>query len=106
MAEAGFITSLWGTGGIAYARYSASYCGADATRGGTGAARCEDVGAGVQIFAPTDDTPAASVNGTVERYDTPVWQQIGVLLRDGIPLIVIAPIPEVVTLLAKHLQAE
>src|SRR5262245_9563949 len=66
----------------------------------------ETFGQAVQIFAPTDDTPAASVNGTVERYDTPVWQQIGVLLRDGIPLIVIAPIPEVVTLLAKHLQAE
>src|SRR5215813_2207821 len=67
----------------------------------------ETFGQAVQIFArTTDDMPAASVNGTVERYDTPLWQQIGVLLRDGIPLIIIAPIPEVVTLLARHLQAE
>jgi precorrin-4 C11-methyltransferase len=64
----------------------------------------ETVGAVVRLFAPADNKAALSVNDTVERFETLVSHQIGVLLREGIPLVVIAPIAEVVPLLAPHLH--
>ena len=71
------------------------------------AQRCrETLEDGVRIFAPADDTPAVSMNGTIERYEAPASQQVGVLLREGTPLLVIAPVGEVVLLLAPHLHSE
>jgi precorrin-4/cobalt-precorrin-4 C11-methyltransferase len=77
-----------------------------ATQHGVVLAHClaETFGTAVRMFAPVDKRPAASVNGTIERFEMPVSQQIGVRLREGIPLVVIAPIAEVVPLLAPHLH--
>jgi precorrin-4 C11-methyltransferase len=61
---------------------------------------------GVKIFAPADGTPALSSNGTIERFEVPTAQQVGGLLQEGMPLLIIAAVGEVVSLLAPHLQDE
>jgi precorrin-4/cobalt-precorrin-4 C11-methyltransferase len=78
------------------------------TRHGMPLAQCfhEALLDGVKIFAPADDTPALSSNGTIERFEVPASQQMGVLLQEGKPLLVIAAVGEVVSLLAPYLQDE
>jgi precorrin-4/cobalt-precorrin-4 C11-methyltransferase len=66
----------------------------------------ETLGDAGKIFVPAHDTPATSINRLVERYEAPASEQVGMLLREGTPLLVIAPVGEVVRLLAPHLQKE
>jgi precorrin-4/cobalt-precorrin-4 C11-methyltransferase len=66
----------------------------------------ETWGDAVKIFVPAQDMPTPSLNGTVERYDGTACQQVGVLLREGAPLAVVASVGETVLLLAPYLQRE
>jgi precorrin-4 C11-methyltransferase len=65
----------------------------------------ETLGDAAKVFVPAQETPAAFVTGAVERYEVPASQQVGILLREGTPLLVIAPVGEAVPLLATHLPA-
>src|SRR5688500_15558772 len=66
----------------------------------------ETFGHAGKSFVPAHDTPATSVNDAVERYELPASQQVGLLLRQWTPLLIIAPVGEVVSLLAPHLSDE
>jgi precorrin-4/cobalt-precorrin-4 C11-methyltransferase len=66
----------------------------------------ETLGEAVKIFVPAHATAATSVNGPMERYEAPASEKVGTLLRERAPLLVIAPVAEVVPLLAVQLQTE